>query len=242
MPLLVNARWLPFVIAHGVLDELVPLPSVLFQIHELDRLGYRYRFSVYPTEDHIGWVFEDDFGDPVSHVGTGPRQSDPGHITFTWYPQLVRHDLGIGPHQVWWLSDLRADPDTTAGRGVTASVDARSHARPDPTRTTRRRRGFEPDLDLSPGLYTEVVWRIGPAVAPLPSLALNLTRVAGLSLDVARAGLASLPKSTISVVTDTLAQITLTALPPDTTVLLDSQLTGPTVAVPVGQHTITLRR
>ena len=37
--LLVNARWLPFVIAHGLLDELVPVSSVLFQVHELDRLG-----------------------------------------------------------------------------------------------------------------------------------------------------------------------------------------------------------
>jgi hypothetical protein len=240
--LLVNARWLPFVIAHGLLDELVPLSSVLFQVHELDRLAYRYRFTVYPTEDHIGWVFKDDFDDPVSHMGTGLRQSDPGHITFTWYPQLVRHDLGIGPHQVWWLSDLTADADTAAGRGERASVDARSHARPDPTRTTRRRRGFEPDLDLSPGLYTELVWRIGQPVDPLPSLALNLGHVAGLTVDVARAGLASLHTSTINVVTDTLAQITLAALPPDTTVLLDGQPTGPSVAVPVGQHTITLTR
>ena len=105
-----------------------------------------------------------------------------------------------------------------------------------------RRRGFELDLDLSPGLYTEVTWRIGSAVDPLPSLALNLTRVAGLTVDVARVGLASLSSSTISVATDTLAQITLAALPPDTTVLLDDQPTGPTVAVPVGQHTITLTR
>ncbi len=130
--LLVNARWLPFVIAHGLLDELVPLSSVLFQVHELDRLGYRYRFTVYPTEDHIRWVFEDEFDDPVSHMGTGPRQGDPGHITFTWYPQLVRPDLGIGPHQVWWLSDLTADPDTTATPGARASVDARSHAQAGP--------------------------------------------------------------------------------------------------------------
>jgi pimeloyl-ACP methyl ester carboxylesterase len=42
-PLLVNGRWLPFVIAHGVLDELVPIASVLPQVLELDRLGYRYR-------------------------------------------------------------------------------------------------------------------------------------------------------------------------------------------------------
>ena len=69
---------------------------------------------------------------------------------------------------------------------------------------------------------------------------LNLTRVAGLTVDVARAGLASLSASTINAVTDTLAQITLAALPLGTTVLLDGRPTGPTVTVPVGQHTITL--
>jgi hypothetical protein len=49
-----------------------------------------------------------------------------------------------------------------------------------------------------------------------------------------------LSASTIAVVTDTPAHITLAALPPDTTILLDGQPTGPTVAVPVGQHIITL--
>ena len=238
--LLVNARWLPFVIAHGVLDGLVPITSVLQQVLELDRLGYRYRFTVYPFEDHITWVLEDKFDDPISHMGTGLRQGDPGHITFAWHPELVRPDLGIGPQQVWWLSDLTADPQTTATRGAIASVDARSYARPDPTRTARRRRGFEPDFDLSPGLYTELMWRIGPAVDPLPYLTLQLTRVAGLAVDVARAGLASLPASTINITTDTPAQIRLAALPPNATVQLDGQPAGSTVTVPVGRHTITL--
>ncbi|MDT5286758.1 MAG: hypothetical protein QOF88_1647, partial [Mycobacterium sp.] len=48
----------PFVIAHGVLDQFVPITSVLQHVLELDRLGYRYRFTVYPFEDHITWVLE----------------------------------------------------------------------------------------------------------------------------------------------------------------------------------------
>src|SRR4029077_18364592 len=126
--LLVNARWLPFVIAHGVLDELVPIASVLHQVLELDPLRYRHRFTVYPFEDHIGWALEDEFDDPISHMGTGPRQGDPGHITFAWHPQLVRPDLGIWPHRVGGLSDLTAAPAAAATRGATASVDARSYA------------------------------------------------------------------------------------------------------------------
>lgn len=238
--LLANGRWLPFVIAHGVLDQFVPITSVLSQVLELDRLGYRYRFTVYPFEDHITWVLDDEFDDPVSHMGTGLRQSDPGHITYSWYPQLVRPDLGIGPHRVWWLSDLQADPSVIARRGAVASVDARSYARPDPTRTVTRRRGVEPDLDLSPGLYTELNWRVGASVEPLPFLTLSLRGVAGLTVDVARAGLASMTTSSIDVSTDGHAQIRLAALPPGTTVLLDGKPVGPLVTVSAGRHTIAL--
>ncbi|KUI22713.1 peptidase [Mycobacterium sp. GA-1285] len=238
--LLPNGRWLPFVIAHGVLDQFVPITSVLSQVLELDRLGYRYRFTVYPFEDHVTWMLDDEFDDPIAHMGTGLRQADPGHITYSWYPRLVRPDLGLGPQRVWWLSNLTADPALAGRRGAVASVDARSYARPDPTRTIRRRRGVEPDLDLSPGLYTELLWRTGPAVEPIPFLTLKLTGVADITVDVDRAGLASLDTSSIDVSTDTATRVELAALPPDVAVLLDGEPTGPVVHVPVGRHTIAL--
>ncbi|MDT5351449.1 MAG: hypothetical protein QOH91_4736 [Mycobacterium sp.] len=238
--LLVNARWLPYVIAHGLVDELVPFASAAEQVLELDRLGYRHRFTVYPLEDHIAWVLQDKFEDPIKHMGTGVRQADPGHITFAWYPQLVRADLGIGPHQVWWLSELAADPAVVARRGAIAQVEARSYARPDPTHTIRHHRGFIPHFDPTPGLYSELDWQVGPPVGPLPYLTLQLTGVASLAVDVKRAGLASLPSSTITVATDTAVQITLLALPAGAEVHLDGQPSGATVAVPPGRHQITL--
>ena len=76
--LLVNGRWLPFVVAHGLVDELVPFVGVADQVLELDRLGYRYRFTVYPFEDHVAFLFKDEFGDAVSHMGIGPRAATPG--------------------------------------------------------------------------------------------------------------------------------------------------------------------
>jgi pimeloyl-ACP methyl ester carboxylesterase len=238
--LLANARWLPYLIAHGLIDELVPFASVAEQVLELDRLGYRYRFTVYPVEDHIAWLLQDKFEDPIEHMGTGLRQADPGHITFAWYPQLVRADLGIGPHQVWWLSELTADPEVTARRGAIAEVDARSYARPDPTHTVRHRRGFVPHFDPTPGLYSELDWRVGPSVGPLPYLTLRLAGVASLKVDVERAGLTSVPSSTITVATDTAAQIALGGLPDGVEVQLDEQPAGPTIAVSPGRHRITL--
>ena len=238
--LLVNARWLPYVIAHGLVDELVPFASAAEQVLELDRLGYRHRFTVYPLEDHIAWVFQDKFEDPIAHMETALRQADPGHITFAWYPQLARTDLGIGPHQVWWLSELTADPAVTARRGAVAEVDARSYARPDPTHTVRHHRGVILDFEPTPGLYSELDWRVGPRVAPLPYLTLRLNGVASLTVDIARAGLAALPASTITVATDTAVRITLGGLPAGVGVHLDDQPTGSTVAVPTGRHRITL--
>ncbi|OCB25453.1 peptidase [Mycobacterium malmoense] len=238
--LLVNARWLPYVIAHGLVDELVPFASVAEQVLELDRLGYRHRFTVYPFEDHIAWVLQDKFEDPIAHMETGLRQADPGHITFAWHPQLVRDDLGIGPHRVWWLSGLTADPAVTARRGAIAEVDARSYARPDPTHTVRHRRGFILNFDPTPGVYSELDWRVGPPVGPMPYLTLRLTGVAGITVDVHRAGLAALPASTITVATDTAARITLSGLPAGVGVGLDGEPAGPTLAVPAGRHRITL--
>jgi pimeloyl-ACP methyl ester carboxylesterase len=239
--LLVNARWLPYVIAHGLIDELVPFASAAEQVLELDRLGYRHRFTVYPLEDHIAWVFQDKFEDPIKHMETALRQADPGHITFAWYPQLVRSDLGIGPHQVWWLSELAADASVTARRGAIAEVDARSYARPDPTHTVRHHRGVILDFEPTPGVYSELDWRVGPSVDPLPYLTLRLTGVASLTVDIERAGLAALPASTVTVATDTAAQLTLGGLPERVEVQLDGQPVGPTVAVPPGRHRITLK-
>ena len=238
--LLVNARWLPYVIAHGLVDELVPFVSVAEQVLELDRLGYRHRFTVYPLEDHIAWVLQDKFDDPIAHMGTGLRQADPGHITFAWYPQLVSAELGIGPEQVWWLSGLKADPEVVARRGATAEVDARSYARPDPTHTLTHHRGIVGHFDPTPGLYSELDWRVGTSVGPLPYLTLRLNGVASLTVDVERAGLASLRSSTITVATDTAAQITLAGLPAGVVVQLDGQPGGPSVAVPPGRHRIDL--
>lgn len=239
--LLVNSRWLPYVIAHGLVDELVPFASAAEQVLELDRLGYRHRFTVYPLEDHLAWVLQDKFEDPIAHMGTGLRQADPGHITFAWYPQLVRADLGIGPHQVWWLSELTADPSVTARRGAVAEVDARSYARPDPTHTVRHHRGVLLNFEPTPGLYSELDWQVGRPVGALPYLTLRLSGVAGLTVDVARAGLAALPSSTITVTSDKAARITLGRLPDGASVQLDGEPAGATVAVPAGRHRITLR-
>ncbi|HSP39701.1 MAG TPA: alpha/beta hydrolase-fold protein [Frankiaceae bacterium] len=240
-PLLPNARWLPFVIEHGGLDEFVPLHSVLQQVYELDRLGYRYRFTVYPYEDHLVFALQDEF-DAAHRMGTGLRSSDPGHITFGWYPQLVREDLGIGPHRVWWLSELKATPEITARRGATAHVDARSYARPDLTRSTRRHGGAILRFDPAPGAYLEQDWRTSSQPARLPVLTLSLRDVASLTVDLARAGFQPDEPGRVSVATNNPVQITLQGLPAEAPIRIDGTVTsgGASVSVPAGRHEIEI--
>ncbi len=131
-------------------------------------------------------------------------------------------------------------PRPQARRGAVAEVDARSYARPDPTHTVHYHRGLVLNFDPTPGLYGELDWQVGPPVAPMPFLTLRLTGVAGVTVDVERAGLAALAASTITVTTDGAAQITLAGLPAGAHVQLDGASAGSTVAVLPGRHRITL--
>ena len=56
-----------------LLDALAPFLGVLQQVLDLDRLAHRYRFTVYPSENHLSFALMDKFDDPVSHMGTGLR-------------------------------------------------------------------------------------------------------------------------------------------------------------------------
>jgi pimeloyl-ACP methyl ester carboxylesterase len=240
--LLANARWLPFYVAHGALDELVPVGSVLEQVAEIDRLGYRYRFELYPLEDHIGWVVQDAFASAAAHMGTDPRQGDPGHITFAWYPALHRADLGIGPERVWWVQDLKG---RDAGPGVLAEVDARSLARPDPAIVAHLHGGLQLHGTPTPGLVAEQTWRTGPAPPRHLELGLRLRNTAALAIEVGRAGFLPGEAGAVQVATDGSTALTLRTLGPGTGVLLDGDpavTVGPdgaaTVAVPKGRHTV----
>ena len=106
VPLLANARWLPYFIAHGAADQLVPVTGVVEHVADIDGLGLRHRFELYPALDHLAWAAADLFASPAAHMGAGKRTRDPGRITYTWFPHLqatgARHRpdrrlLGAGP-------------------------------------------------------------------------------------------------------------------------------------------------
>jgi hypothetical protein len=203
--LLRNARWVPYVIGQGALDELVPVAGVVDQVRALDELGYRYEFFLYPGADHLGWAVQDRFDSAVDALPSAPRERDPGHVTYTWYPNLTRSDYGIGATGAYWLGDLRA---RSAGPGEVSTVDARSLANPDPAVTVERGPLTLHTAPLPAG-HHGLRWLRGARPAPRQQVVLDLANVRSVSVDLAAAGLRC---GTVRVSTDGPADVTLTGL------------------------------
>ncbi len=64
-----SARWLPYGVSQGAVDELVPVTSGLAQVQLLDAKDYRYHFEFFPAEDHLVYATQDRFGTLASWVG-----------------------------------------------------------------------------------------------------------------------------------------------------------------------------
>jgi dienelactone hydrolase len=253
-PLVENARWLPFFIAHGMADELVPFTSVMEHVERFDELGYRYRFELYPGKDHMVWAGEDGFDTAVEALNRRPRPAAPPRVTFSWYPALSRGDYGIGPTGAWWV---RRPAARSAADEELARVDAHSHALPEVATTTSISRepvvapggsgeahGLgtflgEPGDRLadaipeavngaepSAGLRVTRSWASGDALARQPLVELDVRNVASLRLPLRDAGRRRLESFSVTVATDGPVALQLRQLAPGSRVRLDGKGAG----------------
>ena len=226
-PLLGNARWLPYVITQGAIDQLVPATGTLEQVAAIDALENPYSFFFYPGEDHLVYATQDRFALPVAALHGLPRRTvDPGRVTYSWFPDLARRDLGIGTTTAYWLGDLTAR-DTTPG--TLAAVDATAATIPDRSITPARSGPVLVD-DPTPATFTSLLRGYGAAPAARPELALRLTDVASLSVDTVRTRFAC---GTLRTTSDGPAVVTLRGLRPGTRVGTAVAPASGDVAVPV---------
>jgi hypothetical protein len=239
-PLVANGRWLPYVIGHGAMDELVPVTGVAEQARAFAEAGYRYEFHVHPTAGHTLWSIQDSFSSEVAALGTARRPRDPDHIIYRWYPITIDPALGLGATGAYWLRGLQA---RRSGPGVMAEVEALSRARPFHTVTTERHRRVARPVDPAPAVVFSQTWRLGPRPASRPELELRLVNVKVVGVDTQRARLS---QGTVVIATDGPTTIHLLGLPEGTEVLTEEGqvLTQPpgvaTVRVPGGQTTLTV--
>ena len=134
-------------------------------------------------------------------MGNLSRQLDPGRITYTWFPDLSRADLGIGPTGVYWIRGIQAR-DKAAGK--LASLDVTSNAHPDPAVTPVRSSGPLVTTDTPPlvGTFQQLLWQLGATPATHSEIHAQLTNVSVLSYQLGRAGIQPDQRATLTVTSD----------------------------------------
>ena len=216
-PLVVNGRRLPIYIGHDGADELSPLSATIEQAAKFREQGDLYRLEVYPTRDHAAWATNGSFAGALEWLRAAPRRVAPAPrtISYTWYAQHQRRDLGTGPGQAWWLSGLRASSHSV---GFRAHVNATSWGLPEAKYGLAAE--FGPVLNSDgPGFFQGQTWRDATFATQLHnSLSLEIQGVAALTVDMNRAGVRDQARAVLSVRSDGPAELSLIGLVPGTRV------------------------
>jgi hypothetical protein len=230
-PLLGNAKWVPYVVTQGGIDELVPLPSDVQATNDMQALGDRYTFFFLPADDHLAYATQDRFGGIVRALGAQiPTVTrNPGSIVYRWYPDLDVARLGIGTTTAYWITHLIA---STRAAGAIASVQARSYGIAERPITVVN---HAPQVVANPlpATETRLTWRRGPKPATADRLVLHLADVTFLTINAARARLTC---PTVVVTANRPVQVRLTHLPGAA-----YSVDGPGVAIlrfPAGHHAL----
>jgi hypothetical protein len=241
-PLVPNARWLPYVIEQGVADELVPVAGVLRQVSLFDQAGERYRFELYPAEDHLVNATQDGFRSEYRAIGSPSVTVDPGLLSFTWYPAQDQPALGIGPTGDYWVQDVQAAPSAP---GALASIQAVSGERPEPAVTDERSVSVDPLAQPTPRVTRTLTWIDGAVPARRPMIGLSLSDVVAATVALGQAGFGPTEAGVADVHTARALTLTLAQLAPGTPIRVDGRAAGrvgprgtASVAVPAGGATV----
>jgi pimeloyl-ACP methyl ester carboxylesterase len=136
-PLLENLRWVPYVNYQGAADELVPVSGVTMQMEKMRSLGLRYRYYVFPHEEHYGPPIFDQWAEGVKYEHQFTRNPNPPSVTLIRSMPMERAveqvnsggvPLSFDFDKAFWVSGLEP---ADATKGV-ARIDVRSLAIPEP--------------------------------------------------------------------------------------------------------------
>ena len=224
-PLLVNLKWIPYVMTCGLADELVPYPGCNANADALRSMTPTpYRVDEFTeTEDHLVYATQNDFTPPDSRLArpAADRVLDPGSFTFVFYPNLDSGPAGvdhsgvsgeIGPTRDYWISGLAGRVNTP---GTLAEVVATSDAIPSPALSASQK-----VVAGAPGPtgYVEQneSWTFGKAGRTRQAASIQLTDVSAATVDTVAAGLSC---AALTVTTDGPTILTLTGLRSGTAVV-----------------------
>ena len=216
-----NLRNLPFRMAHSRADELElivggvqPDKAAL----ELHRLGYDYRYWQFYRRDHLTFPVATIQCELEQAIARG-RVRDPARVVYSQEPAIVTHDsrTGLDLHhdRAYWMSDMVVR-GTTFAPGDKGTVDITSLARADREPGTELVAGAGQNIvgghDVcgeNAEVATTDVWTVqgqrwvkGQDQPVSNGLKATLTRVASVTVDVARTGVDVTRPSKVELTTD----------------------------------------
>ncbi|HWE55527.1 MAG TPA: hypothetical protein VG435_08435 [Acidimicrobiales bacterium] len=237
-PLLVNLKWIPFVMTCGVVDELVPYPGCTANAQALRSMTPTpYRVDEFTeTEDHLAYAVQNDFTAPDARLDrpSADRVLDPGSFTYVFYPDLqsVVDGAGaagqIGPTRDYWVSGLTGR-NVAPGTRATVVADSRAHPAPNLTAAATTTAGIGP----TGWVEQDETWSAGAVPAATAAGSLTLTDVATVTVDTVAA---RLTHGRLLVTTDGATALTLAGLRPGT----DVAIAGHRIAVADGNGRATM--
>lgn len=122
-----NGLNLPFEINHGNLDELVPIGGVVHQADTFNEAGNPYRFYHHQGDDHLTFIFADEWTHTARWLGDERRDLRPVRVRYRAYPSMDLDRRGVPRFDgAYWVDGLRVrDPKQETDSGM---VDATTFA------------------------------------------------------------------------------------------------------------------
>jgi poly(3-hydroxybutyrate) depolymerase len=241
-----NARNVPFLNVVALLDELVPIQGTRAQnigapeasVRGFEQLGYRYRFVVYPTAEHLTLaVLSYDMPYGAEFLGDSFVDRNPFHVTFSYAPAADDPKLGLVHDHAYWVSEVRLADDKAGTPLPKATVDVLSHTfgKGDPPSTSGQTAGTVP----LPYVETNRSWGQAPVIPVENKLTVKLTNVRSAVLDSARAGLDLTREITVATTASSAGELVLEGAFASTTKVtadgapVDARVEGRRLVIPV---------
>jgi hypothetical protein len=255
-PLLENLKWVPYAIFQGTNDELVPTSGVTLQVKRFQDLGYRYRYYLFPGQEHYGPPIVDQWTEGVNYEHQFVRDPNPPEVTyirsmvFEHAIEKVNSDgvrFNFPLDTAYWMSGLQpVDPK----QGV-ARFDGQSRAIFDPSYTLLPETGAPATADQNyPYAMVGQAWQtdLSSAKPTTNGFVITLSGARAVTLDARRMRLS--PRAPITGAVSTSFRLALT-LTGSWSKRVSASIDGKRVGVrrlqqaievdlPAGRHQLTL--
>jgi dienelactone hydrolase len=183
-----NALNLPYEINHGNADELVPVSGVQQQADTFAAAGNAYTFYRHSANDHLSFIFADEWSHTRDFLGTGKRVKNPVEVRYKRYPAVDQPHNGLRFDRAYWVSRIavRGNQKDAANSGTVRAVTHGfgGHLSKPETLTPEPVAG-----PVSPGTKTGQRQVPGAAITKANAMDVTFENVSSAAFDLGRMGL-----------------------------------------------------